>query len=273
VGRKVAAVELHAFHDFEGGLHGLGFLDGDDAVFAHLLHGLGDDAADLLVVVGGNGADLRDHVALDILVELLDFLDGDFDSLLDAALESRGAGAGGDRLDTFAEDSLREHGGSGRAVTGNVGSLGSDFADHLRAHVLEWILELDFLGYGHAVLGDDGRAELLFDHRVAALGAEGDLHCVGKSVHAAQNRLAGIPTSYNPLRHFSIPPDNLQTAKPPRKSTGRKTRHYSLQTTTCANRQPWPRRSASPGSPPREGSGTLHLQSLFPYRCTCQRER
>src|SRR5205823_15038171 len=80
-------------------------------------------------------------------------------------------------------------------------------------------------------------------------------------------------SSYNLLRHFSIPPDNLRTAKPPRKSTGRKTRHYSLQTTTCANRQPWPRRSASPGSPPREGSGTLHLQSLFPYRCTCQRER
>ncbi len=201
VGREVAAVELHAFHDFEGGLHGLGFLDGDDAVLAHFLHGFGDDAADLLVVVGGNGADLRDHFALDVLVELLDFLDGDFDGLLDAALESRGAGAGRDGLDTFAEDGLREHGGSGGAVTGNVGSLGSDFADHLRAHVLEGIPELDFLGHGHAVLGDDGRAELLFDHRVAALGAEGNLHCIGKSIHAAQNRLAGILTCNNLLRH------------------------------------------------------------------------
>src|SRR5437870_3247889 len=273
VGREVAAVELHAFHNFERGLHRLRFLDGDDAVLAHLLHGFGDDAADLLVVVGGNGADLRDHFALDVLVEPLDFLDGNFDGLFYAALESRGAGARRDGLHPFAKDGLREHGRSGRAVTGNVGSLGSDFAHHLRAHVLERILQLDFLGYGHAVLGDDGRAELPFDHRVAALGAEGDLHCVGKSVHAAQNRLAGILTSYNLLRHFSIPPDNLRTAKPPRKSTGRKTRHYSLQTTTCANRQPWPRRSASPGSPPREGSGTLHLQSLFPYRCTCQRER
>src|SRR5713226_5385397 len=201
VGGEVAAVELHAFDYFEGRLHRLGFLDGDDTILADLLHGFRDDAADLLVIVGGDGANLGDHVALDVLVELLDFRDGRFDGLLDAALESGGAGAGGDSLDALAEDGLREHGRGGRAVTGNVGSLGSDFADHLRAHVLEGIAELDFLGYSHAVLGDDGRAELLFDHRVAALGAEGDLYCVGKSVHAAQNRLAGRFTCYNLLRH------------------------------------------------------------------------
>src|SRR5712671_178605 len=201
VGGEVAAVELHAFDYFEGGLHRLGFLDGDDAILADLLHGFGDDAADLLVIVGGDGANLGNHVALDVLVKLLDFRNGDFDGLFNAALESGGAGAGGDSLNALAEDSLREHGRGGRAVTGNVGSLGSDFADHLRAHVLEWIAEFDFLCHGHAVLGDDGRAELLFDHRVAAFGAEGNLYCVGEGIHAAQNRLAGILTCYNLLRH------------------------------------------------------------------------
>src|SRR6267143_1428691 len=73
VGGKVAAVELHAFDYFESRLHRLGFLDGDDAILADLLHSFGDDAADLLVVVSGNGANLGDHVALDVLVELLDF--------------------------------------------------------------------------------------------------------------------------------------------------------------------------------------------------------
>src|SRR5216684_2226057 len=201
VGREVAAVELHAFDDFEGRLHRLGFLDGDDAIFAYLLHGFGDNAADLFVVIGGNGADLGDHLALDVLVEFLDLFHGDFHGLFDAALESSRAGACGDSLDALAEDGLSEHGRGGRAVTGNVGSLGSDFADHLRAHVLEGISELDLLGNGHAVLGDDGRAELLLDHRIAALGAEGDLHCVGKSIHAAQNRLTGILTCNNLLRH------------------------------------------------------------------------
>src|SRR5258708_38128880 len=67
IGREVAAVKLHAFDYFEGRLHRLGFLDGDDAILADLLHGFGDDAADLLAIVGGNGANLCDQVALDVL--------------------------------------------------------------------------------------------------------------------------------------------------------------------------------------------------------------
>src|SRR5438132_1627425 len=104
---EVAAVKLHAFDYFEGGLHRLGFLDGNDAILADLLHGFGDDAADLLVIVRGNGANLGDHFALDVLVKLLDFRNRNFDGLFDAALESGGAGAGGDSLDALAEDGLR----------------------------------------------------------------------------------------------------------------------------------------------------------------------
>src|SRR5207244_4023802 len=123
VGGEVAAVKLHAFDYFEGGLHRLGFLDGNDAILADLLHGFGDDAADLLVVVSGNGANLGDHFALDVLVKLLDFRNGNFDGLFDAALKSCGAGASGDSLDALAEDGLREHGRGSRAVSGTVGSL------------------------------------------------------------------------------------------------------------------------------------------------------
>ena len=78
----------------------------------------------------GEGAALGDAV----LVALAD--DG-FDSLVDAALEGHGIGAGGNGLDAFAVDGLGEHGGGGGAVAGNVRGLGSDFLDHLRAHVLE----------------------------------------------------------------------------------------------------------------------------------------
>src|SRR5712672_2208436 len=185
VGRQVAAVELHTFDDFQRGFHGAGLFHGDDAVFADLLHGFGDDVADLLVIVGGNRADLRDHVALDVAGETLDFFHGDFHGALDAALESGRAGACGDSLHAFTEDGLREHSRGGGAVASNVAGLGSHFANHLRAHILEGIAEFDFLGYGHAVLGDDRSAELLFDYRVAALRAEGNLHCIGKSIHAA----------------------------------------------------------------------------------------
>ena len=65
VRREVAAIELHAFDDVERRFERAGFFNGDDAVLADLLHRFGDDLADRLVVVGRDGADLRDHVALD----------------------------------------------------------------------------------------------------------------------------------------------------------------------------------------------------------------
>ena len=60
VGREIAAVELHALDDVELGLEALRLLDGDDALVADLLHGLGELGADLGVAVGGDGADLGD---------------------------------------------------------------------------------------------------------------------------------------------------------------------------------------------------------------------
>ena len=90
---------------------------------------------------------------------------------VDAALEAHGVGAGGDVLEALAIDGLGEHGGRGRPVTGDVGGLGGDLLQHLGAHVLVLVLELDFLGDGDAVLGDGGAAELLVDDHVAALGA------------------------------------------------------------------------------------------------------
>ena len=124
--------------------------------------------------------------------ELLHFLDDRFDGLLDAALQRHRVRAGGNRLHAFAEDRLRQNGRGGGAVAGHVGGLRGHFAHHLRAHVLERILQLDFLRDRHAVLGDGRAAELLLEDHVAALGAERHLHGVGELVDAAQNRLTGI---------------------------------------------------------------------------------
>ena len=59
--------------------------------------------------------------------------------------------------EALVEDGLGEDGGGGGAVAGDVGGLGGDLLDHLGAHVLVLVLQLDLLGDGDAVLGD-GRA-------------------------------------------------------------------------------------------------------------------
>jgi hypothetical protein len=116
--------------------------------------------------------------------QLLQLFDGGANGLVDAALQVHRVHAGGNVLHAFAHDGLGQHGGGGGAVTGVVAGLGSDFLDHLRAHVLQLVLQFDFLGHGHAVLGHGRAAEAALQHHVAALRAQGHLDCVGEDVHA-----------------------------------------------------------------------------------------
>src|SRR5262249_3634164 len=188
VRREVAAVELHALDHVERRLEALRLLDGDDALLADLVHRLGDDAADGGVAVGRDGADLGDLlVVLRGLRQLLQLADDDLDGLVDAALDLHRVVAGRDQLAALEEDGLREHGRGGGAVAGDVGGLRRDLLHHLRAHVLELVLELDLLGDGDAVLGHRRRAPALLDDDVPAARAEGHLHGVGQRVHAAED--------------------------------------------------------------------------------------
>src|SRR5690606_11431945 len=124
--------------------------------------------------------------------QLADFLDGPGHGLVDAALEVHRVHAGGDRLHALAQDGLGEHGGGGGAVTRNVGGLGRHFLQHLGAHVLELVLELDLLGHGHAVLGDGRGAEALLEHNVATARAQRDLDGVRQDVNALYHAAAGV---------------------------------------------------------------------------------
>src|SRR6476659_3271100 len=198
VGRDVAAVELHALDDVEFGLERLGFLDRDDALVADLLHGVGEELADFGVAVGGDRADLGDFLVRGDLLGVLDEVgDHGVHRHVDTALQVHRVHAGRNRLGAFTDDRRREHGRGGGAVAGRIGRLGSDFAHHLGAHVLELVVELDFLGDGDAVLGNAGSTERLVEHDVAALGAECHLDRVVENVDAAQHAVAGIDAEFD----------------------------------------------------------------------------
>jgi hypothetical protein len=200
--RTGTAVELHAFDDFEVGRQALAFFDSDDAVLADLVHRVGDDFADGLVAVGGDGADLGDGFLLVAgdggFLELLRDVD---DGLVHAALHLERADAGDDGLEAFVVDGLSHDRRGGGAVTGDVRGLRSDFADHAGAHVLELVSEFDFAGDGDAVLRDGRRSEGLFEDDVAPLGAEGDADGAGELRDAATHRFLGFLVKGNHLGH------------------------------------------------------------------------
>src|SRR5271166_7125570 len=70
--------------------------------------------------------------------------------------------------------------------------LRGDLADHLCAHVLELVFELDLLGDGDAVFGDARRPIGLVENDVAAFRTERHFHGVVENVDAAQHSFAGI---------------------------------------------------------------------------------
>src|ERR1700733_3040706 len=193
IGREIAAVELHAFDDVEFGLQALSLFDRDDALVADLLHRVGDHLADRLVAVGSNRADLRDFRGfLNLLRALGDVLHSFADREVNAALEIHRIHASCDQLGALANNRLGENRSGGGAVTGGVVGLRGDLADHLRAHVLELVLELDFLGDGDAVLGDARRAERLVDNDIAPLRAQRPSDGVSENVDAAQHLVARV---------------------------------------------------------------------------------
>src|SRR2546430_1330894 len=143
----------------------------------------GDGLAERLSEARRDRAELSNRVGvLAGLGELLELLDGGDHRLVDAALEVHRVAARGDGLQALAHDRLGEHGGGRGAIAGLVGGVGRDFLHHLRAHVLEFVLELDFLRDRHAVLGDGGGAEALIEHGIAALRAQSRLDGVGEDV-------------------------------------------------------------------------------------------
>ena len=186
IGRDVAAVKLHAFHHFDGGFGALGLVNGDYAFFLDLFHGLGDEAADGLVIVGRYAGHVFDF--LEIVAHFLTHaLDGGHHcghGLVDAALQIHGIGAGSHIFQAYVDDRLGQDGGGGGAVAGVIAGFRGHFLHELRAHVLERILKLDFAGHAYAVFGDVGGAEFLLDDYIAAFRAKGYLDGVGKSVNA-----------------------------------------------------------------------------------------
>ena len=183
VGRDVAAVELHALGVLDLDLQAFALFDGDHAVMADLVHGLGEQLADLRVV----GRDRGD--VLDVLFAF----DGNRQLARSARpppaaprsmprLSSIGLAPAARLRRPFGDHRLGQHRGGGGPVAGHIVGSGGGLLEHLGAHVREVILELDLFGHGHAIMRDGRCAPFLIDGHVAAARAHGHLDRVGQSV-------------------------------------------------------------------------------------------
>jgi hypothetical protein len=147
---------------------------GDDAFLADLVHRLGDDVADALVAARGDGRHRGDLLlGLDVLGRGGQLLGDGLDGLLDAALDAHRVRTRGHVAQALADHRLGEDRRGRRTVTGDVVGLLRDLLDELGPDLLVGVLELDLLGDAHTIVGDGGRAPLLLEDDVAALGDRG----------------------------------------------------------------------------------------------------
>ena len=133
---KVALIKGNTLGDIDGGIDSLGFLDGDNAVLAHLVHCASNHLADLRVA-GGDGSYLRDFGrGVDRGGPSLELLDGLFGRRRDAAVELDRVGAGRYVAQAFEDERLGQQGSGGGAVTSGVIGLDRNGLDQLRACLL-----------------------------------------------------------------------------------------------------------------------------------------
>ena len=100
------------------------------------------------------------------------------------------------------DDGLAEHGRGRRPVASDIVRLRGDLLRELCADVLKWVLEIDILSDRNAIVGDGGRAELLVQHYVTALGPKCDLYRVCQGVYTCHERMSGILVKEKLLRHI-----------------------------------------------------------------------
>ena len=203
IAREIATIELHTLNNSDVGVAALRLLNSDDTVFRNLAHGIGQQLTNLLVVVGTDGGHLLYLVivVIDLLSRLLNEIYNSLDSLVDTTLQIHWVGTGGNILQALGNDGLCQDGSSSRTVTSVVASLGGYALHQLGTGILEFVFQLDFLGYGHAVLGNLGSTELLLDDDITTLGAQCHLHCISQLIHAVLQQVAGFYIEFNIFCH------------------------------------------------------------------------
>ena len=112
--------------------------------------------------------------------------------LLHASAQLDRAGSCSGVAQTFLNHGLCQHGGCGGAVASLVFGFRRHLLNQLGADVFEGIVEFDLLGDGVAVIDDVRSAEAFLQNHVASAGADRDAHGIGKGVHAALERAAGL---------------------------------------------------------------------------------
>ncbi len=201
VGRNIASVELHSFHQIQLGLHGLGLFNGNNTVSADLLHGIRHQLS-YGIISGRDGCHSGDMLlAVYFLAHLGNSLYSAVGSLLHTLSQDNGVGACRQVLHTGVYHRLCQYGSCGGSVSCHVVGLGGYLFYKLCAHVLKSVSQLDLLCNGHTVIGDQGSPEGLIQHHISSFGSQCHSHGVSQLIDAGLQCRTGLCSVFDFFCH------------------------------------------------------------------------
>ncbi len=170
------------------------------------MHRISDLTTDFCFAVSGDCADLCNFVAV---VDRTCHCDDRFNNFrschVDAALEVHWVHASSNGFHAFANDRLSQNCCCCCAVASFVIGTGSNFLNHLRAHVFELVFQFDFFGHGNTIFGDARCAEGFVQNHVTALWTKRDLNSVSQNVDAAKHLITGVCAEFYVFSsHFHV---------------------------------------------------------------------
>ena len=210
VGRNVPLVELHSVDVLDFHVTALAFFHGDHTVLADTLESVGQQFANLVVVVGRDRTDVGDFLLiLDGTPHLDEVIAGCCDRLFDAATNRCGVAARHDVSQAFFENGASQHGRRRGSVTGKVARLLCDLDDELCTHVFESVFQFDFLGDGHAVFGHGRPAKRFVDDHVATGWSHRDRHRIGQLIDTGHHASTSMIVKKELFCHEKIPQEKM----------------------------------------------------------------
>ena len=111
-------------------------------------------------------------------------LNHSFAAFFDALFDLHRVGTGGEILETFRYDSLRQYSSSGRSITCNIICLDRRFSDKECGHVLKWIVKIYFFRDRYTIVADNRRAKSPVDRNVTPSRPKRELNRPGYNINA-----------------------------------------------------------------------------------------
>ncbi len=96
------------------------------------------------------------------------------------------------QFQAFMQHGLGEYGRGAGAITDLAVGAAGHFLNHLGAHVLKAVLQLEAARDCVAVFGNVGRGCTVLEDDVSSSGSECDAHCAGQYVDAGQHAIARL---------------------------------------------------------------------------------